>query len=226
MEQFGAAFRKLVVCNEIRCAEKSNCEDELELTILHVSSRRKSITDEVGSDSNIGDIDEPANIERLNEIQGTFKSNNLIKMSIAHIADTIERRIEKLGRFECGDCRDIFSDNEKLSDTFTTELKSIPCQSTFDICETAEKYVCNLSYDFNYTFDNAMSDILREFDSQTAYSKTNFEGHETHKDYIVRFIITEYVNISATYLAKTITLKEQKLLLRNKYRKLVHLAGA
>lgn len=226
VEQFCAAFKKLVVCDEVRCSEKSNCEDKLELTILDVSSRRKAITDEVGSDSNVENYDDPANIERLNEIQSNFKSNDLTKMSIAHIADIIERRIERSGRFECGDCRDIFSDNEKLSETFVTELTSIPCQSTFDICETAEKYVWNLSLDFNYTFDNAMSDIWHEFDSQTAYSRTNFQGHETHKDYIVRFIITEYVNISATYLAKTITLKEQKLLLRNKYRKLVHFAGA
>lgn len=225
VEQFGAAFKKLTVCNEIKCAEKSNCEDELELTILNVSSRRKSFTDEDGSDSHVGNIDEPVDVERLHVIQSDFKSNNLTKMSIAHIADIIEHRIEKSGRFKCGDCKDIFSDNDKLSEIFVTELKGIPCQSTFEICETAEKYVWNLSLDFNYTFGKAMNDILGAFDSQTAYSKTNFEGHETHKEYILRFIITEYVNISATYLAKTITLKEQKLLLRNSFRKLLQLNG-
>lgn len=225
VEQFGGAFRKLVVCNEIRCAEEGNCEDELKLTILDVSSRGKSITHEATSDSNVEDIDETANIDRLNEIQSTYKSNNLIKTSIAHIADLIERRIEKGGRFECGDCRDIFSDNEKLNDTFATGLHSTPCQSTFDLCETAEKYVRNLSLDFNYTFENAMSDIFVEFDSQTAYSRTDFEGHENHKDYILKFIATEYVNISATYIAKTITINEQKMLLRNKFRKLLHFAN-
>lgn len=159
----------------------------------------------------------------MNSILINYKSNDLIKISIAYIAATIEEKIEENGRFECGDCYVIFSFNEKITDAFALKSNRRPCQSTFDVCEIAHKYVRNLSIDFNYTYEKAESDILREFDSATAYSNTNFEGNEPHRDFFISFIVKQYINIQATYVARRVTLKEQKMY-RNRYRKLVHFA--
>lgn len=224
-EQFIAGFKKIVVCNEIKCSEKSNCGDHLNLTVLSVSSRRShstkvSIANDFSSDT--------TDLERSNMILQNYESNDLLKMSIAWDAATIEDQIEKLGRFECGDCYDLFSDNDQideLPESFASKFARLPRKSTFDICNTAHKYVQNLALDANYTYEAAKKDILHEYSSETAYPKTNFAGHEEHKYFIIEFITTKYIDMQATYIAKRVTLKEQKLLLRNKLRKIIHFAG-
>lgn len=177
------------------------------------------------NDEDSGDFDY---FDRINRIKSMFKSSDTLKMSIAYIAGTIEDKIEKSGRFECGDCLDIFSDNDKISEIFTSEFNRMPCQSTFDICNIAYKYVQNLSLEANYTYEQARQDILREVDVSLAFSGTNFEGHESLKDYFIDFIICYYIQIQATYIAKKVTLEEQTLLLerndRNQ-RKYKHFSG-
>lgn len=224
-EQFIASFRKNVVCNEILSSEKSNCEDNLNLTILNVSSRSSHVSN---SDNTISTVEKPGDsehLERSNEIRENFEPNEEMTLSIAYIAGTIEEQIEKMGRFECGDCFDLFSVNDKITVDISSKSNRAPCQSTFDICYVAHKYVQNLSQDYRYTFSNAKDDTLHEFDSETAFSKTNFEGHETHKDFFIEFILTRYIHVQATYIAKRVTLREQKILLRNKLRKFIHFSG-
>lgn len=70
----------------------------------------------------------------------------------------------------------------------------------------------------------AKRDILREFDASTAFNKTNFEGHETHKMFLIEFIVTSYIRVQATYIAKRVTLEEKKII-GNKLRKIAHFAG-
>lgn len=233
VEQFGAGFKKIVVCNEIQCSEGSNCLDKLNLTVLSVSSSSsRKIENAVVNpdttnlkilhDENLHDSED---IERLDIIKAKYKSSDALKMSIAYIAGKIEQQIELSGRFECGDCYDLFADNDKVSEAIASELTRTPCQSTFDICNIAHKYIQNLSRDYNYTYEIAKSDIFREFDEETAYPKTNFEGHELHRGYFIEFVVTHYMNIQATYIAKRVTLKEQTIMLRNKLRKIVHFRG-
>lgn len=227
VEQFCAAFKKIVVVNEIRCSDESNCADNLKLSILDVSARKSRNTVVNPDDSNllILNAEDPEDLEyteRLNEINNNYKTDNFVELSIAYIAGTIEEKIVKNGRFQCGDCQECFSDNENIPEIFACELDWTPCQSTFDICKTAHKYIQHLSEDYTYTFDKAKNDILREFNEETAYPKTNFEGHEDHKGFIIDFIVEYYINIRATYIAKTVTLKEQTMLMRNKLRKLTH----
>lgn len=174
----------------------------------------------------LGIHNDSEHLQCLKGIQSTkSKSNDMLKMSIAYIAGLIEEKIEQSGRFNCGDCYDIFSDNDKLSGDIASNLSRTPCQSTFDICYTAHQYVQNLARDYNYTYERAKSDILREYNDETAYPNTNFEGHVSHKGYFIEFVITHFINIQATYIAKRVTLREEKILLRNKYRKLLHFSG-
>lgn len=148
----------------------------------------------------------------------------MLKISIAYIAGKIEQKIEDLARFDCGDCYDLLSDNDKVPE-IETEGSRIPCQSTFDICYIAHKYVQNLARDYNYTYEKAKSDIFREINDENVYPNTNFEGHEMHQNYFIEFIVSNYINMQATYIAKRVTLKEQKIMLRNKFRKILHFQG-
>lgn len=228
IEQFTAAFKKIVICSEIQSSEYANCSDALNLTILQVSSRQSNVDIDLnGNEPPEGEDSDQDHIEQLERIE-KFKGKNVdgcTKISIAHIAGSIEERIKKSGRFECGDCFTMFADNRKLVGDFTSKLRAVPCQSTFDICEIAHKFVENIPLDFNYTFKQAMDDIFHVIEGKVIYPNTNFDGHEMHKQFFVDFIATNYVDIQATYIAKRVTLKEQTLALRNRYRKMLHLAG-
>lgn len=245
--QFSAALKKIIVCGEIKSSELSNCEDGLNLTILNISSRqKKTVTSDLHSSNDSGQIeqlnviqgnhkpsecariscvDDLEQIEQLDVIQGNYKPSECARISIAYIAASIEHKLETVARFECGDCLTIFSDNDKISETYATKMTKIPCQSSFDICYIANKYVKNLASNVNYTYENLKIDFMREFDRSSAYQKTNFEGHEKHKDDFIDFICQEYVQTEAAYVAKKITLNEQKLQIRKTYRKAIHLAG-
>lgn len=149
----------------------------------------------------------------------------MLKISIAYIASTIEKSIISSANFQCGDCYDLFFVNDKYSGISVSNTDSTPRQTTFDICEIAHKYVEYLAQDVSYTYAMAKADILREFDASTAFTNTNFEEHESHKDFLIEFIVTSYIRIQATYIAKRITLKEKQIM-GNKLRKLTHFAGA
>lgn len=218
--QFSAALKKVIVCGEVKSSELSNCEDGLNLSILNISSRQKRT-----ATSDLHSFDDSEQLEQLNVIQDNYEPSECARISIAYIAASIEHKIETVARFECGDCLTIFSDNDKISETYATKMTKIPCQSSFDICYIANKYVKNLASNVNYTYENLKTDFMREFNRSSAYQKTNFEGHEEHKDDFIDFICQEYVQTEAAYIAKKITLNEQKLQIRKTYRKAIHIAG-
>lgn len=223
VEQFGSAYRKIVVNNEIKCSDSSNCRDNLCLDILTVSSRRPRInTVENEDDINLNNM-HTESTNRTEHIQiDNYEWMDLEIVSVAHLAGLIELKIENQGRFNCADCLKIFSENDKVSQS---QLKNIPCQSTFEICSIAHKHVKKLAADSSYTYDKLLQDISCEFNYTTAYPKTNFENHVDHKNFFINFIAEEYIRAQATYIAKKVTLREQEILLGNKFKKIRQFKG-
>lgn len=226
VEQFTSAFRKVLINDEIKCSDQSNCRDSLCLDILGISSRR----------SNLNTVDSEHSLNAHANYEGCANPNEQIEtnhcelkelesVSVAHIAGIIEKKIDEQGRSHCADCIRIFSENDKIAQLSQSHLTRIPCQSTFDICSIAHKHVKKLVTDSSYTYGSLLSDVSREFNNTTAYSKTNFEGHEDHKTYFITFIAEEYIRIQATYIAKKVTLQEQEILLGNKAKKMRQLKG-
>lgn len=217
VEQFNAAMRKILINDDIKCSEKANCQDSLKIAILDVPS-----TYSKSSNINTEDIDSEQ-FARLQKIKEQYKSSEIMKASIAYLAGEIEQKIANPSLFTCMRCVKIIPENDKIADSIPSQYK--PCQTTFDICNVAHKYVQYLRSDSNYTYSQLLSDIGIEYDSDTAFPKTNFEGHESHKKDFVDFIISEYIRTQATYIAKKVTLKEQNILIRKKFTKLVQHFG-
>lgn len=216
--EFVSAFNKIIVCIEIVSPESANCTDNLSMQILSVSS-----TSTVTSDSNAEDLSEELSIEHLIRIKNKYELNEMLALSIAYIASTIESAIISSGRFSCGDCYDLIFVNAQYSGSFVSNNSDrVPLQSIFDICAIGHKYVENLAQDASYTYNMAKRDILHEFDASTAFPETNFEGHEEQKAFLIEHIVTNYIRIQATYIAKRITLKEKQILTGNYYRKIAH----
>lgn len=225
IEQFNGALRKIIVNDEIKSSTKANCHDSLKLSILNVSSSNVKIVDVRTVDDNSNEVLdlEAEQFERLQRIQREYDSNDVMDASIGYVAAVIEQKIVEQSLFTCLKCIRIIPENDKVTIPISSAHK--PCQTTFEICNISHKYVHYLLRDYKYTYENLLSDITCEYNSANAFPKTNFVGHEKHRVDFVNFIISEYIRIQATYFAKQVTLKEQAMLIRRRYKKLVQLAG-
>lgn len=147
---------------------------------------------------------------------------------MAYVAGLIERKILTQASFNCVDCREVFYVNEKIDGSLfkgKTGPIHIPCKTTYTICYISNIYLKILAKDACYTHKKLISDIWHQIDFGTAYAKTNFEGHESHKEYFIQIIIEEFVRKQANYIAKKITLNMQGRRLRQVYKKHVHRCG-
>lgn len=220
IEQFNGALRKIIINDEIKSSVKANCQDLLNLSILNVSSSNVKTVDVHLNE--VLDLD-TEQFERMQRIQREYDSNDVMDASIGYVAAVIEQKIVEQSLFTCLKCISIIPENDKVTMPISSAYK--PCQTTFEICSIAHKYIQYLLRDFKYTYEELLSDISCEYNFANAFPKTNFEGHEKHREDFVDFIISEYIRIQATYFAKQVTLKEQEILIRKKYNKLVHFAG-
>lgn len=225
VQQFAAAFRKIVVNNDIKSSEKANCEDTLSLDILSVSTR-PNLNVNHNEHHSIPTETEPVEADKTERTEtDEFVLNDLEAKSVAHLAGIIEGKVAEKGRFSCAKCRNIFSENDKISQSLRSGLKTIPCQTTFEICCSARKHIDKLTTDSFYTYKDLLDDSLKQLDYNTAFSKTNFDGHNNHKQHFVLFIVEEYVRAQANYIAKKVTLQEQQILLGNRAKKIRQLKG-
>lgn len=224
IEQFCAAFRKIVVNNEIKCSVLSNCVDSL--NILNVSSFRKSIQP-IPNDEKITEfeaiLDNDQHCEDKTEIENCeYLLDDLESASVAYTAGWIEMKIESSNRFLCDQCMNVFEENDKIDDGIQSSKSRIPCKTTFKICRTAHQFIKIFEKDPDYKYTRLLYDVMREIDFANAFSRTNFQEHESHKYYFIKPIVEEYIRIQVIYTAKKVTLKEQKVMLRKKLLKIIH----
>lgn len=223
-EQFVASFRKLLVDNEINCSAFSNVKDQLK--ILNISSKRNSHNDEQANNS----ID-PTEKKKLLEELANFCCNDMLlnsceEATIAFIAGQIEKQISFVGIFNCDNCKNVLIQNEKIcGDFIESDIIQTPCISTVYICKIAHKYFELLRNKIDVNYSILLEKILEQIDLDSIYKKTIFFCGDDHVNFFVRYIAEEFIRIRATYVAKHITLEEQKLMCRTKYTQTVNFLG-
>lgn len=234
IQHFCGAFRRIVINQEIRSSHRSNCQDHL--NIMTVSSRllqSKSVDNTQETPLILPEADEVVEYEgqtvqtvRMQECE--FRSDDLEKTSVAYMAGSIEKRILTQAAFNCADCRNLFSLNDKVAEClFTGDLDTIqiPCETTFKICYIANSYLKIMARDACYTYEKLFRDIWSQVDVDNAYVKMNFEGHENHKEFFIKTIIEEFVRKQANCIAREVTRKEKGVPIRHYLTKQIHRQG-
>lgn len=217
VQQFCAAFRKAIVNNDIVSSEGANCRDVLRLNIFSVSARRWKST------VNGNELPENHELEETKTVSATAHTvddnldlNDLEIASISHQAELIEAKILEQARFSCADCCGVFSQNDKVTHSFGSIQKHIPCQTTFDICCIAAKYIPKLLNNSAYSYQDSLKDVMSSIFLDNAFPRSNFAEHQDHKEYFVKFIAEEFIRTQAVYTARNATLQEQEKLLGNR----------
>lgn len=218
--QFSSALRKILIQNEITSSCFANCIDNLKLMTVSSRSQNKANNNTDGPDITEEYFEFMQTIQ-LNE--NDFLMNCYEESTIASITSSIEQKILRVGRFEC-DCQSVLLNDEKVVNLTISDDVPPPCISTFYACKVAHILLnlCRKRFDFHY--DLLISKILESINFDNVF-EPHFECDSSHKVGFIKYIAEEYVRIQATYIAKNLTLIEQKIICRKFLQKRVHFRG-
>lgn len=221
---FSSALRKILIHNEITSSGSANCADNLK--ILSFPSQYKKTQNLARFHVEIDHHESEENIEFLQAIilnENDFLMDLTEETSIALIASSVEKKIQTSGRFEC-ECVYVLRRNEKVYDITTSNDYNPPCISTLYICKVAHIlfYLCRNQINFDYVL--LVDKILLTIDYENIFIDY-FVCDLDHKLGLVKYIVEEYIRLQATYIAKNLTLIEQKILCRKFLQKRIHFCG-
>lgn len=221
---FQSALRKVLIHNEITSSHHSNCVDDA--NILSISSRQqhsnKSLIFRVEVDQVQSEEDEEYfNSITLNESE--FLMTLTEEATIARIASTFEEKISKSGRFKC-ECISVLHMNEKVVGLTVLDKLNPPCISTLNACKTASILfeLCRTKITFNYSL--LIEKIMKTIDFDFIFEQY-FPCALSHKQGFIKYIVEEFIRLKANYIAKNLTLIEQKILCRKVLQKKIHFGG-
>lgn len=224
--QFTSALRKLLIHNEIMSSDFANCADKLK--IMTVSSRRQVQIQDQNSFSTFSLSCEEEQREANEEsfIMPNIDENDMLlncceEITIAYMAGLLEKKILQHGRFECS-CNAVLLRNEKVTDLSVSE--NTPCTSTLYICKIACACFNKSRNQIYFDYEMLIENIMQKIDYENIFNEF-FECDIDHKAGFVKYIVQEYIRLQATYIAKNITLVEQKVLCRKKLNKVIHFLG-
>lgn len=144
--------------------------------------------------------------------------------AIAQTASVIEYRIKS--KLKCILCKHIFDQNIHKVDIFhETESNARPCYSSFLICKQTARFLTEEMLKSDVEIKVIHNEIFVLLNFPSLYNLTDFSEHLDHKEYLVRYIIDEFIRIKATDIAKKATFKEHEKSLRVKLHKLMHFLG-
>lgn len=225
-QQFEAAYRKLLIHNDVVCSKKSNCIEK-GTKILTVSSQRKP---------NFKTNHPVIMNEMIFEdefVDAALYTDDSHSHSLAYMASVLETKIITAKRqiIKCEKCMDVFIENELMQDSFIrfkekrTNITQ-PCKSTFDIIKFVDSYL-TFCKDKSYSFDATVLQILGNIPFETLFSSSDFEKHpeKGHKYEFVKRIVQSYMSMKSIHVAKCFTLKSHDEPIRHKYKKLIQQKG-
>lgn len=236
-QQFEAAYRKLLIHNDVMCSNKSNCIDHGTKILTVSSNRQKMKKCDDGIDYN-GDADLDDFFFDPEYADSFFLADYVDdphSHSLAYMASALEAKIMSTKSLKqpirCEDCISVLIENELIEDSFirfkarrTNMLQ--PCKSTFDICKFVDSFVDTCTGATSYK--HVTMQILRNIPFESLYTSSSFSGHpgeKGHKYMFVKKIVEMYMDMKSAHVAKCFTLKTHDEPIRHQYKKLIQQRG-
>lgn len=230
VQQFMGAFRKLLAFDAILCSSFSNFTQDLtparpSANILHVSSAPELNK----TDAKIVSAAELETMyQKLTEIEQAEDSKipeSALHYSIAYTSYIIEQRIDSEDRMYCMPCKNVFNENEKITESGGSFNNIVVCRSTFEICKEANRFI-KLELIRSYeNFEVIREGIYNHLNVESLFSATDFNHSLFHRNFLIRSIIDIFIHIRATCIAREATLNIHDESVRSKLTKLIHAYG-
>lgn len=229
-QQFNAALRKIMANTAIMYSKFGNCSvlnsDSVcnpYSNIVSITSRRAPKNKPTGT--NVSQLTLDVFMNELAALQNMERVNNLTDLSdftVSHIAGMIESQVLNSQQFPCHLCKAVLMTDSKIQRSFLKNKNSIiPCQSTFEICTTADHFVKIEVLKGQFKIDVIHRAIIQSLECVDLFRDADFLGHEDHKLFLIKHIVDEFVRIKGVQLAKKYTFKENQIGMRQKLSKLI-----
>lgn len=214
IQQFIASYKKIQMISDIQISQDANISN-----ILTISSTHRGV-----SDDDVDLIDRQSSVENQIDIHENYNDYN--NTAITFVAHEIERRLLKAGVDGCQLCKKILAENDKIDEQFCVG-DDTPCRSTFEICRATDVSIKKSIHDAGPNFNRqVIASVIPMIRTDELYSQWFGPEHDSqHKQFLIRFIINEYIHIKCTYLSRQKTMNMHKKYFRHKYRKDIHRAG-
>lgn len=238
--QFMSAYRKLLQNSDIKVSRDSNVKCIIPSNILTIpsSSHRSTLENDVNEHSSsptsvtlplnsddalfqeweedlyLGDFSQEVN----------YLTDTRMDSGIAYAANIIEKRLRECKHIHCTDCLRVLNNNEKINDEVCVSIADgKPCLSTYRLCKLTDMALQTYINTSPNMKQRVYLDVVNNISFASLFVDFFDPQHDiSHKHFIVKFIIDEYINKKCAYIAKQHTLKLQKKYLRNKLKKRVH----
>lgn len=239
-----AAYRKLLVHNEVTCGNVSNCQNDV-TKILDVSSRIKRSGKAIANPLELEmlrnyDFEHPSDGDNEYDDETYIYDealNDNAKLSLhgtAYLAALVEKRViqelARKGTKTCFQCIDIFTENPLTNDDFVTFIARkkkdivLPCKSTIEIMQCVDK--CLEKYaNQKASFQSTITHIVETMKIDRFYAASIFDENHDHRTALVNHVVSVYMNIKSKNASKLLTRQAQKKLLRHENLKSVHQQG-
>lgn len=196
---------------------------------LHEVIEHDSAQEEFGAEEIDEDQFEEIEEMRLRHIETGSQMQNKEDITIAYIAGTIEKKMST-SRFGCEGCevvcKNVFRDNRKIVTTFVENVRTQrPCESTYIICKHTHEILKEKMKPASFDYKTTYALISHRLSKGIFFPESDFSHDYEHKMFLVEYIVDEYVRSYGTYVAQCHTLEQQKILIRNRNRKITHFKG-
>lgn len=231
IQQFVAAYRKLLFQNEVSISNFSNCQNDF-TSLLTVPSRSKG-TPTLVNQSEL-EILAAYDFEHSNDIENeAIDNNNIENNAKAYIGSIVERsvicKMLRSGSKMCSKCINVFTGNEITEDQFMTfKAKNsnifLPCKSTLSIIHFVD-YFLDRYESVQVSFSTMVTHIVKNIDMSELYMSSEFGAAHNHNADLVECIVKAYLDRKSTDVAKVVTRLKQKKLIRHDNLKAIHNQG-
>lgn len=246
-QQFGSAYRKLLLHNEITCGKGANCLNDV-TKLLEVSSRKKYTvnTEAIANtaelemlanfDFEYGNDCEPHELVEDEAIDSTNITNaiqpleeNSLALMAALVEEKVIRAISNKGKKTCGKCIQVFTENELANDdliAFKSKTCNIlqPCRSTLKLIKYVEAALKRYASQ-NASFQSILTHIVGNIEPFSFYDFSTLDETHNHHLELIKQIITTYLDLKSKNYSRIITRLFQEKLIRHEKSKAVHRAG-
>lgn len=238
VQQFEAAFRKLLHQSDVLISSQSNVEivdkysSTMDITsnILTISSRRPKLNDPIDDDNTEESTD--GNQETDDNFLEAIERDGLTDLfndsGISFLAFKLEEKLLLCGQIYCEACQLMLENNEKLNQSKCVG-NSRPCIDTYKICKcvnTALKIFENQGKMLKSKIKNY---VFSQINVNQLYPQNMVEDHngdsEEHTKFIVEYLVESFIRIIQTKSAKNKSLSLHKNFIRQNNRRNVNMSG-
>ncbi|XP_055326209.1 uncharacterized protein LOC129580037, partial [Sitodiplosis mosellana] len=220
-QQFMSAYRKLLICMPHMSSKHTNCNYFDVSNILTVPSTQMLSTPLHIEVIRAKEIEIDTDYQTLITAEMDPYENHIIAYVSSNIEASIMRKIKAQSVSACQDCLAVFTENNKISDSFIArknqsgELLAQPCCSTQNIILVCEA-VCKILQEKAHVEHKVVTKtIFNCLDIEDLYQSTLFSTHHdkldndlSHKDKFIFDIVLEYMRMKSMNIGRRITDEE------------------